>query len=303
MAEITVLYHGNCPDGHAAAFACWQVYGTSAQYLPVFYGQPPPDIPATHAVMLVDFSYARAVLEQLHARHGHVTVLDHHKSASEDLRLLASQHLPGLHIDFDLDECGATLTWKYLHGHASLKNAMGEDPPDMPRFFRYVRDRDLWQWQLPDSKAMSLAYWAIPKEMPAIAAFADALETDAGYAKTVQAGEAMQTYAEALVREQAARVQWGRFGGYLVPYVNTTTLFSEVGDALCASYEVPFAAYYFDRPQDRQWGLRSRRADVDCSLIAKEYGGGGHPGAAGFVTAHGWLPPTEGRSDGDHGYS
>ena len=32
----TVLYHANCPDGYAAAFACWQHFGDDAQYLHIW---------------------------------------------------------------------------------------------------------------------------------------------------------------------------------------------------------------------------------------------------------------------------
>ena len=48
--------------------------------------------------------------------------------------------------------------------------------------------------------------------------------------------------------------------------------------------EAPFAAYYFDRgDRQRQWGLRSRQgSDVDVSIIAKQYNGGGHRHAAGM---------------------
>ena len=100
----------------------------------------------------------------------------------------------------------------------------------------------------------------------------------------------MQRYADSLVQEQASRALDMTLAGYTVPVVNTTTLFSEVGDYLCRQRpEIPFAAYYFDRQDKRQWGLRSRGA-CDCSVVAKQFGGGGHPGAAGFVTEKGWLP-------------
>ena len=54
--------------------------------------------------------------------------------------------------------------------------------------------------------------------------------------------------------------------------------------------DAPFAGYYFDRLADgkRQWGLRSRLSslfDFDVSAVAMQMGGGGHPGAAGWVEA------------------
>lgn len=307
MTTTTVLYHANCPDGYAAMFACWQRLKDAAQYLPVFYGQPLPyeQIPGDHDVYIVDFSYPSADLVALqqgrplsHDRpdpERHIVVLDHHASAQRDLQALVQQRRERMHILFDLEESGATLTWKYFATRGDVPDPTHQ--PDvwaavehqMPTFFKYVRDRDLWRWQLPDSKPISVAYWMIDKDPLSIAQFAQDLEEADGYHRIVTEGTAMQRYADALVKEQAGRATHHVIGGHNVPLVNATTLFSEVGDYLCRMYaEAPFAAYYFDRKDGkRQWGLRSR-GGFDCSLVAKAYGGGGHPGAAGFVTEQTW---------------
>jgi oligoribonuclease NrnB/cAMP/cGMP phosphodiesterase (DHH superfamily) len=301
MPTTTVLFHAHCPDGIASAFACWQRFGDAAVYLPVAHGNPCPEIPPEHNIYIVDFSYAKdTLLALLAARIGRrkrdedvVTVLDHHASAQRDLESLARGEYPGLKVLFDMEESGATLTWKYLQtGGWHPKN----DPEAhgleyaLPTFFKYVRDRDLWRWALPDSKAISMVYRALDKDWLSIEQFAQDLDEAEGYHRTVMQGNAMLRYADMLVEEQAARVQWGVIGGYTVPYVNTTTLFSEVGDYLCTTMpEIPFCAYYLDRSDKRQWGLRGH-AKVDLSVIAKQYGGGGHANAAGFTTELGWLP-------------
>lgn len=66
--------------------------------------------------------------------------------------------------------------------------------------------------------------------------------------------------------------------------VNATACFSETGEALCIAYpDAPFGAYYMDRGDGiRQWGARSRNG-FDVSAVAKQLGGGGHPGAAGWT--------------------
>ena len=173
--HISILYHHNCPDGLAAAFACWQRFKDSAQYLPVMYGQPCPEIPADHQVYIVDFSYDAETLVRLHHHHvahgGDVTVIDHHASAQRDLISLSRTKRPGLTILFNMQESGATLTWKYLRmGGWAPQYDPEQDGLEysMPIFFKYVRDRDLWRWALPDSKAISMAYWALDKAMPSI---------------------------------------------------------------------------------------------------------------------------------------
>jgi c-di-AMP phosphodiesterase-like protein len=70
-------------------------------------------------------------------------------------------------------------------------------------------------------------------------------------------------------------------GGYTVPAVNATVLFSEIAGELAEGQ--PFGACYFDRADGRrQWSLRSRAGGVDVSEVARSLGGGGHPNAAGF---------------------
>ena len=304
--HTTILYHGRCLDGIASAFARWQVFGDDAQYLPVAYGEPVPDIPPEHHIMIVDFSYDADIILALYERHQHVIVLDHHKSAQAVLATVPDIRAEGRRLAcyFDLHECGASLTWKYLHG-GGWAPARDPDPHgmeySMPTFFKYVRDRDLWEWKLSDSKPISLAYWACDKDFLSMAQFAQDLDEAEGMHRIITEGKAMQRYADALVQEQAARAVWGEIAGYQVPIINATTLFSEVGDYLCTTRpEIPFCAYFFFRDDKVQWGLRSH-GPADVSLVAKQYGGGGHAQAAGFVTERtavaqmlSQLPPIEG---------
>ena len=56
-------------------------------------------------VFMIDFSYQRPVMEQLLADVATLTVLDHHKSAQEDLDGL------GGFIEFDMERSGAMMAW------------------------------------------------------------------------------------------------------------------------------------------------------------------------------------------------
>lgn len=290
MADTFVLYHAHCPDGFGAALAAWMKHTQRATYLPVSYGHPPPDLPPYTKVYILDFSYSRAVLEAL-ADNREVVVLDHHKSAQADLEGLPGieQDTPNLRVHFDMEESGATLAWKFFHG--GTFDAAAERR--CPLFFKYLRDRDLWRWALPYSREVSLALWSYGQDFELWAHWAAVMETEVGITPLAREGKGIVRYADKLIAEQAHRAVWRFLDGYFVPVVNTTTLFSEVGDFLCQEHvTAPFAAYYFDRNDGkRQWGLRSR-SGFDCSLVATQFGGGGHRGAAGFVTDLGWLPPT-----------
>lgn len=317
--HTTVLFHGNCPDGFGAALACWQVWREEAQYLPVSYGQPCPHdrIPGHHDVYIVDFSYPATELIALQQGRPlshdtpradrRIVVLDHHASAQRDLEELRRQQRPYMSIVFDMEESGATLAWKWLNTRGPLPDSTHQ--PDvwgaleaaMPCFFHYLRDRDLWRWELDNSHAISLWLWSQPREFTVWDGIAQGFEDAEFREKVMGQGKAIKQYADTLVAQQARAATTGIIGGYEIPIVNATCLFSEVGDYLC-QHGTPsktdvletgtilptFVAYYMDRADGkRQWGLRSR-GDFDCSLIAKHYGGGGHPGAAGFITGQTW---------------
>jgi nanoRNase/pAp phosphatase (c-di-AMP/oligoRNAs hydrolase) len=101
-----VIYHGNCPDGFTAAWVTARKLG-DVELLAAKYGDDPPLEEATgRRVVIVDFSYPREKLEQLHAT-GSLLVLDHHKTAEADL-----QGLP--YCVFDMQRSGARLAWDYF---------------------------------------------------------------------------------------------------------------------------------------------------------------------------------------------
>ena len=51
-----VLYHANCYDGLGAAWAIRKQLGDTADYIPVQYGESPPDVTGKH-VIIADFSF------------------------------------------------------------------------------------------------------------------------------------------------------------------------------------------------------------------------------------------------------
>ena len=79
-------------------------------------------------VYLVDFSYPRAVIADMVKKANSVTLIDHHKTALEDLF-----ELDGLIQFTDINRSGAMLAWNYLFPD--------EEPPLL---IKYVQDRDLW---------------------------------------------------------------------------------------------------------------------------------------------------------------
>jgi hypothetical protein len=275
MNDTVVLYHANCADGFGAAWAAWKALGDSPRYIPVQYGQPIPDTPVGGTVYILDFSYPRADLITLAHRSSKVVVLDHHKTAKDELEGLDGT-VPGLTVRFDMHKSGAILAWEHFHRGI-----------EAPLLLRYVQDRDLWAWELIDSREFSAALSAYPRTFDQWSAIDSFLRADkSGVSRMCADGRLLLMYQGTLVAGLVEKAKPAEVGGYTVPCVNSPLFQSEVGEELCRKFpEMPFAAVWFALDLDTEvWSLRSRNG-FDVSAVAKALGGGGHPAAAGFKKA------------------
>lgn len=268
MPQTFVLYHGGgCRDGYGAAWAAACRFGADgAQYIACNYGNPIPEIPDGSDVYIVDFSYPRQQLEAL-AQRCRLTVLDHHKTAEEDLRGLPF-------CRFDMKQSGAVLTWKHF---------FPEQP--VPLLLQYVQDRDLWTWALPDSEAINALVDTLPQDdFGAWTRMSDRLDTefDAVLAEARCVLRYIQKSVEEICRQQTVVT----IAGQTVPACCTTILQSEVCHRLLElNPSAPFSACWAGSGQKIKWSLRGRPGGQDVSEVAKQFGGGGHPAAAGFSVA------------------
>lgn len=269
-----ILFHANCPDGFCAAWVASQAFGDNADYVPVQYGQVPPDVTGK-AVFILDFSYKRDVLLAMAEQAKGILVLDHHKTAQEDLCKSGSVECDyafasNVQVRFDMTKSGGRLTWEYFNYRKKS-----------PWLVDYTEDRDLWLWKLPQSKEISAFLASVPKTF---AAWNDLDQTYQGFGSWqsyVSQGGAIIRFQDQLVEAICATSQVVVMDGYPVLAANTSVLFSEVAGKLAE--KGPFGAAWFIRSDGkRQWSLRSRGDGIDVSEIAKIHGGGGHRNAAGY---------------------
>src|SRR3990167_11192571 len=78
------IYHGNCADGFGAAWVFHSYADREFDFHAGVYQDAPPDCTGRD-VYLVDFSYKRAVVEEIIEVANRVVLIDHHKSALDDL--------------------------------------------------------------------------------------------------------------------------------------------------------------------------------------------------------------------------
>ena len=275
-SPVYIIHHQNCRDSFGAAWASQghqTPNGNPVHYIPSDYGQPPPDTDPVGTVHILDFSYDLDTMTALHHRHnGRITLLDHHKSAMEEL----PGKVPGCH--FAQDRSGAVMAWNHFHPLEKL-----------PELLAYVQDRDLWQFLLPDSREINAAVEAAPMDFETWSSLD--LQELAAHGRILLGPQ--REAVDALV--QAATTV--TIDGVSVPAVETSELVSETGERLLQLHpEAPFVALWHSRENSTlKFSLRSR-GDTDVAEIAKKYGGGGHGPAAGFAIPEEHSPATAGRN-------
>lgn len=271
VSRPLVLYHANCADGLCAAWSAWRVFGGAADYQPVCYGQSPPDVRGRN-VYILDFSYKRPDLLGMVATARRLVLLDHHKTAQADLdgvgAVLTGQQAAPPHVVFDMNKSGARLAWEHFHP--------GQESPWL---VDYVEDRDLWRWQLADSRAVSAGIASRPLTFEQ---FDEYFDEPGPPGLLVMDGKAILRYQANLIDTHVRNAVEVEMAGERVLAVNATCLFSDIAGKLAESR--PFGVAWFVRQDGKvQVSLRSRgEGGADVSEVAKRYGGGGHRNAAGF---------------------
>jgi hypothetical protein len=282
-----VIYHSPCPDGFTAAWCLTATTSGEPQYefVPGTYGQPAPDVRGRD-VILLDYSYKEAVVRQMAAEAASFLVLDHHASAERDLAFLPLPVIDG-HIVrgydvelmrqigpcavFDMGRSGAGLAWDFFNWKLPR-----------PKLVDVIEDRDLWKTEVEGSREAQAVVLSHEYSFENWDGLAGRFEED--YASVVAEGTAILRRHMKDVREIVARCATrGTIAGFDVPIVNVPyTYGSDAANIMCQGE--PFAAYYYDKPGVREWGLRSTDSGEDVSKIAASLGGGGHRNASGFRT-------------------
>jgi len=271
------FYHAGCPDGLGAALAVKRAWSDldseEVRFAP--HGHDDfirPDAVRGALLVYVDIAPPNAVLREIGHSANKIIVLDHHASSmrrfESDSNLAAEMEDLGHEFHFDLSHSGAMLAWKYFH----------PDTP-APDLLRYIEDQDLWNWELLHSREINAAIGSYPQQ---IEAWEQLLEMD--LAQLIREGEPLVRANEAEVERALKSAHAVYLGEERIEAVNCTTQTrSAVGHELAARAQF-----------GQSWGLVYRLAgkkvmlsiysigDLDVSVVAARFGGGGHPNASGF---------------------
>jgi uncharacterized protein len=269
-----------CMDGLFAA-AIANMRHPEAHLIPAMYGlenAPNLNLKERDLVYLLDLTYPAHVIESWHRQGADVVVLDHHKTAMQDLSGLSASIV----TNFDMNRSGAMLAWDYFfHG-------------DAPLIVQYVQDRDLWRKQMPDTDLINLGLASMTRPLDLqvsinlatwlIRGEEEGPELIQGQLASLKnTGMATEILIRDAIADASRRAQWRIVNGYEVPFVRVQgeyekIAYSDIGHRLLNLHpSAPFACV----ETGGGWALRSEDSRLDVSTIAKSLGGGGHRNASG----------------------
>lgn len=272
------IYHGGCTDGVAAAWVVWS-QNLGYEFHAGVYGEDPPwdKIDEDTEVLIVDFSYTRLTMIQLSCIAQNVIILDHHKTAKEDIKPLLDDGL--ICGEFDMNRCGTLMTWDWFN---PLKK-----PPIL------IKEIDLYdRWQPGKNDALMLAiksYRHHPESNDAMH-FNDMMRTwfdlmrDDMYQFLLREGYAINKFFTSKIEELTKEARLVKIANTQVLSANAPYFMaSKLGNELATKSPSGIGlTWYQSSSGDIKISLRSI-GDADVSKIAQEFGGGGHKNAAGFV--------------------
>jgi oligoribonuclease NrnB/cAMP/cGMP phosphodiesterase (DHH superfamily) len=268
--KTVILYHGegSCPDGFGAAYAAWKKFGEHAEYVPLSRSDAVPVELAQDAdVYMLDFTYNdQADVDTLAAAAASLTILDHHEGVRAQ-----TESVPN-HV-YDENRSGAGIAWDYFHPGTKR-----------PKLIDHLEDDDLFRFTLPDTRPV-LAYLGLS---PFTFEFFDEVaatlenpeEAEILLAKARVYGECFEKLAALSVR----RARTVEFEGYQAGFATAhpyKPIKSLVGNLL-AKEKPPIALVVSAHPDGFGVSIRSD-GTVDVSVIARKFGGNGHPFSSGFL--------------------
>ena len=265
--NILVLYHADCMDGYAAAWAAWKVFSNQALYQAVRHHTPLPHFTDGMEIYIVDFCYPIDELVSAAQRASKIVVLDHHISAQKDFEAYQKNSVipDNLEIKFVQNHSGCMIVWQYFQGNI-----------EPPMLLQHIEDHDLWRHLLPKTEAICKAlYLRLPVHFSAF----EKIKLPALQQEGALLVKQQQLNVSRLLKARH-NVRLNNIKGLAV---NAPGMFSsDLGHELAnKSGSFGLTYFYHGKRKCYECGLRSI-GDFDVSELARMYGGGGHKNAAGF---------------------
>ena len=277
---MTCYYHNRDLDGFASGAIVKRKY-PNAKFVGYDYGQPFMQTPG-EPVIMVDVSLPmRTMLKVAQASNFQFAWIDHHASAIKECADFFEGGSPPFATVLQDGIAACEGAWKYLHSEPLplAVTLLGE--------YDTWRNKDKWHWDnmvLPFQYGMRLICNSL--ETFPISILESSPVSDQLIAEIIAKGKTVLEY-EAQKSEMQCRLNSFEieFEGLRAICLNTSdknsNTFNSVYDEAKHDVMMPF------QYNGKFWTISvyTTKESVDCSIIAKSKGGGGHKKAAGFQVA------------------
>lgn len=291
---IKILHHTD-PDGYCAGF--WvRTYAQEKcepyECIAMDYDKPTPfdRIAPGDEVWIVDFSIPVTDMDKLLSITPNVVWCDHHKTSIEKYKDYPIT-IEGLRVD-GIAGCELTCIYskiKRLEGfkcYGSLPIILSPKTHSykdyVPYFTQLIGDRDVWKWEYGEET--EFFYLGLQMfDMNPESNVWDMLINSEYHLNLIESGKVIKKYRDSWAKEYVDKFGFPvTFEGYRCYAVNIGKSGTEFFGEKVKEYDILIPFIY---TKDGNWtfSLYSVNENVDCSELAKKYGGGGHRGAAGFL--------------------
>jgi oligoribonuclease NrnB/cAMP/cGMP phosphodiesterase (DHH superfamily) len=266
-----ICIHHNDLDGKCAAAIVGKFYfGAKMKFVEMDYAKKinfKYIVLDSEPVIIVDFSFKPDAMDELLRVTKNVVWIDHHATARD----YPYQHLDGLRNFQDKAMAGCELTWNYFFPYAQ-----------MPRSVQLIGDYDKWALKFQPECFQFYEGMKLVENEPLSFIWNELLDTS--YYKKVS--EIIESGKTAIQYRDSYCAGLCKAYGYETEidgnkaYACNQFMFGS-GGFVEKFQEYPLCLAYIHDGKKFTVSLYSTKIDV--SVIAKNHGGGGHKGAAGFV--------------------
>lgn len=290
---------------------CYQYKKSTLSMIGYNYGDPIPNLSEYDKVIMVDISFKDKdnsvkpmieLYESLKAKHGKFIYIDHHISNINDIKLISEKGDIPFYGLVNTKFAACELTWKYFFPNEPMPelvrllgryDCFGHKGTDEEQYVLHVQYgarsvisnyKQAYEWlqyALKDEFLSTYEGKAIHQQ----------LESRGLHIYDYLCTEAKQVYKNGF-KHTFSIFTPSQKGGTTGLYFNPTFIcinrerFNPINfgiDYHADGYDGCACFHYDGVAKLWRFSLYNDNGEVDCSLIANQFGGGGHKGAAGFV--------------------
>lgn len=278
------FYHIDA-DGQCAGF--WVNYFTKGinekrEFIPINYGMPFPfeSIQKNESIYIVDFSIEPEEMEKLLTITENVVWIDHHITAIQKYEGFKTK-IKGIRRN---GIAGCMLTWFYFQAQNRNWGDISKEKLNYaPYFTKLIADYDVWTFEYGDDTRFFHMTVTAYDPSPIDDRWNLLMKPEADVVhKWIAAGKNMMIYRDSFAKSYCDNYGYEKeFEGLKAFVLNLgmcgSDSFKSVSDK---DYDLYIGTAY--NGSVWTYSLRAAKENIDVSVIAKKYGGGGHKGAAGF---------------------